>query len=114
MAFNPVDFYDFAASVYAAGSAAEAESRTIVSRAYYGAFLLARENARIPVATTAVHEVTARHYRDRHQAAIANRLDDLRVRRNDADYQLGKGCGRREAGGALHLSRRIIDDLAAL
>ena len=91
--------------------AAEREFRTIVGRAYYGAFLAARDKAKISSKSALVHEVTAKYFVDNGQSAIGNRLNALRVVRNDADYDMAKKVGRKEAEDALKYSLKILGDL---
>ena len=113
MPFRPIEFYDIASSLFKEGGEDEARARTIVSRAYYGAFLVAREEAKIRSATGSVHELTANHYINSGRSAVGNRLNALRVKRNDADYDCGKTVSRKAAGEALGLARKIIGVLGA-
>ena len=50
--------------------ASEREYRTVVGRAYYGAFLAAREKAAISSKTAAVHQKTADYYLGKNQSFI--------------------------------------------
>ncbi len=87
MSFNPVDFYRLVGWLYAQQSPHdEARARTIISRAYYGAFLEARNRAGITDKSADVHKKVHGHYSKAGRAALANRLDESRILRNDADY----------------------------
>lgn len=111
MAFNPFEFYRLAAEMLPPSDAPdEARARSCISRAYYGAFLAAREHAGIRNGTVQVHEQTIQHYVS-HLPRVGNRLKDLRNSRNQADYELGQPCPRREAGEALRLAQAIFKDL---
>jgi hypothetical protein len=112
--FNPIEFFDLASELNQRTDHSSAIARTVVGRAYYGAFLFARETAGITVATQDSHQRTADYYLGKRRTGIGNRLNDLRTKRNDADYELKKSVGRREAGEALKIAKRIIDDLKAL
>ena len=90
--------------------ASEREYRTVVGRAYYGAFLAAREKAAISSKTAAVHQKTADYYLGKNQSSIGNRLNQLRMRRTDADYDLNIQIGRNKAEEALKLSLRVLQE----
>lgn len=112
MSFDPVEFYTVAAALREACGDREAENRTVIGRAYYAAFLVARTYAGIAAMDGTVHELTSRYVSARSRVT-ANRLDDLRIRRNKADYNLSLLIGRRESGEALKLSKQIQDALTA-
>lgn len=94
--FDPSDFLSFAQSLSAA-KASEAQLRTCVGRAYYAAFLTARERPKIDAAVRALPKrirkklgyhrtvVTALRKID---SGMGNQLDDLRKLRLLADYKL--------------------------
>lgn len=112
MAIKGRDFYDFAGALYAqAKEGDEALLRSVVSRSYYGAFLEARTKAGLNVQTKEAHEKTATHFLNKGMTAVGNRLNDLRLKRNAADYDIGASCEKRDAGKALAYARNIIDEL---
>lgn len=112
MAFKGTDFYQFASDLYsAAKEEEEAKIRSIVSRAYYGAFLASRDKAGITSMSATVHAQTSQHYLNIGKSSVANRLDDLRTRRNNADYDTGIKIDKRKAGEALVYAKKILDDL---
>lgn len=91
----------------------------MISRAYYAAFLAARKKAGIKTIPRGEnsHELVATYYgiqRDRVQASIGNRLQALRIQRNDADYELGITCAPRFANTALATSEQVLLDLGYL
>jgi hypothetical protein len=109
--FDPINFFHQADKWYKEEpSNDQAHWRSIVSRGYYAAFLVAREKARI-TNTGQVHQQTADYYLSGGRSSVGNRLADLRVRRNEADYELGAAVIKRNAGEALKLSDAIIKEL---
>jgi hypothetical protein len=107
---DPVDFYHQALHWHAdASDLSSVTARSIVSRAYYAAILVARDAKHI-TATRNTHETTIEAYRrgSAQDVSIGNRLDGLRVYRTNADYDMTKPCMRREAGEALTRSRNIL------
>lgn len=112
MAFGPIDFYSLAGWLFTQKSPHdEACARAIISRAYYGAFLEARNKAGIADKSSVVHRIVHDHYfRNGHQA-LANRLDDLRIKRNDTDYDTDKVITSMDSGKALKLAKRILQDI---
>jgi len=112
MAFNPVDFYHLAGWLYAQQPPHdEARARAIVSKAYYGAFLEARNKAGITDKSLGVHKKVHDHYFYNGSLALANRLDDSRIKRNDADYDTALAITSRDSGNALKLAKRILQEL---
>lgn len=89
----------------------EARARTIISRAYYGAFLEARSRAGITDRSPGVHLKVHDHYSKAGRAALANRLDDSRIRRNDADYDTTVTLTSMDSGKALKQARKILEEL---
>jgi uncharacterized protein (UPF0332 family) len=117
-AFNPADFFALAEQLYASHKTAPGY-RTTVGRAYYAAFLSARNQAGISSREKDGHLKVIQHYRDKNPgnpkfAAIGNRLDALRIQRTDADYDCEKSVESRDAGKALSSSRNIIESLSSL
>lgn len=112
MPFNPVDFYHLVSWLYAQQSPnEEARACAIMSRAYYSAFLEARNRAGIADKTLSVHQKVHYHYSKAGQAALANRLDDSRKRRNDADYDTAVSLTSMDSGKALKQAKRILEEL---
>jgi uncharacterized protein (UPF0332 family) len=107
--FDPVDFYHLASKLHTDASD-ESALRSSVSRAYYAAFLWAREKAGVTSQGGNIHEKVINHYQLK-KKSISNRLADLRQRHNDADYNLKKRVTNRNSGEALRLSKKIMEDL---
>lgn len=114
MAFDPVDYYYLADILYKQVNKpyTEASHRATISRAYYGAFLVARKKSGITKSSGSVHQDVYNHF---HQnsitSKIANNLDSLRFKRNDADYEMDKTMTSRDSGIALKLAAQILKGL---
>ena len=119
---DPADFITLAIKL--SSSRGEAELRSAVSRAYYGAFHLARKlvedcGVRLPrkeLYAAEVHKkvrfcLSQERFSD--AAIAANRLSSLRDLRNDADYDLGtdKFSKSSNAIRAIDVARQIVDSL---
>lgn len=92
----------------------EASLRTSISRAYYGAFCLARNHlaatgVRIP--KTDVHTFVRNAHRRSGNKVIATQLRRLRRRRNDADYRdtmtVRPGHAMKAYGQAMNVVREL-------
>jgi uncharacterized protein (UPF0332 family) len=102
------------ASALAAGPT-EAECRSAISRAYYAAFHTAREfiirlRFRVPAGEQAHAYLWLRLSNTGDPAAdsIGRLLRDLRGRRNNADYDLGRPRSRANAADAMTDARDLI------
>ncbi len=116
--FNPVDLYYFASELYKQADLAnnfppEALYRSIISRAYYSAFLAARNKCQLENHGADVHRLVIDYWK-KHKAVIANRLINLKDCRTDADYNTTKSFSKKEAGEALKLALQILKDLGYL
>ena len=112
MAFNPVDYYHLAGWLYAQQNPhEEARARAIISKAYYGAFLEARNRASITDKSPGVHKKVHDYYFNAGRLALANRLDDSRIKRNDADYDTTLTITSLDSGSALKRAKRILQEL---
>lgn len=107
--FDPVDFYRFASWLYAkkADNAPTELSRVIIGRAYYAAFLAAREASKLQGSGARIHSEVIAHWLQRNKQ-LSNRLRDLKVHREQADYKLDSKPGDREAGESLRLCKNIL------
>ena len=115
MAFNPVEYYYLASWLFNQhGINDEARTRAVISKSYYGAFLEARDKAGITDKSGDVHQKVYRHYSEIGKIALANRLDTLRVKRNEADYNTILTKTSRDSGNALALSKKILGDLGVV
>ena len=112
MAFNPIDYYHLAGWLYAQQNPHdEARARAIISKAYYSAFLEARNRAGITDKSFGVHKKVHDYYFNAGRLAMANRLDESRIKRNDADYDTALTITSMDSGNALKRARKILHEL---
>ena len=107
---DAVEFYHQASAWYADGQDQRSvTARSVVSRSYYAAFLVARDHAGI-TSHSDVHKQTIEWYRNRSAKDVifGNKLDGLRILRVRADYDMNLSCLRREAGDALKRSKALL------
>lgn len=105
LVFDPESVLDVAERLSSVGD--EASDRSAISRAYYGAFLFAREVAEIKDETSRAHFKTWKHYVDSGERQVAKDLWDLRSARNMADYRTDLNVPRRICDESLKTSRRV-------
>lgn len=116
MAFSPSEFIELANALCQSPQAATSEStnRTVVSRSYYGAFLIAREHSGKAQKGPAIHQEVIDHFLNSNiMRSVGNRLSDLRRMRNEADYDLKKKTSAHDAKRSLRLARDIASELTA-
>ncbi|CAD6548619.1 hypothetical protein LMG27952_04757 [Paraburkholderia hiiakae] len=115
MACEPREFLAVARELHqGAQNTEEAKLRSAVSRAYYAAFLYARNTAGIADSTSTVHSLTRQHYLKIGEAKVASRLDSLRVSRNDADYDLALSFSKIKSNQAIDIAQRVIEHIGKL
>lgn len=88
-------------------------ARSCISRAYYAAFLEARDKAGIKSSSVSVHSETYNYYASK-KPAIKNRLVTLKEYRAKADYQLHLDVQLRDTQLSLSAAEKIIKDLDAM
>jgi hypothetical protein len=98
------------------GFSQEAAFRCAVSRAYYAAFCHARNYARDhqgfrPTGGPQDHRLVREHFRQRGQANVARRLDQLRQWRNACDYDDVVGSFVNMLTLALADAQRVLSNL---
>lgn len=114
MSFDPVDYYHFAGILYSQENEDYPESytRAAISRAYYSALLVARKHAGITNQSGSVHQdVYCYLNKNTKTRRIANNLNSLRIKRNDADYHVDKTMTSRDSGLALSYAKKILEGL---
>ena len=114
MPLDPASFYALAGGLLNSENADEAVYRTVIGRAYYAAFLFARNQAGIRTSTGAVHQITIDRYLELGKSGIANRLGQLRIARTEADYDCQATISKSQAGKNLKLARLVLVELGAL
>jgi hypothetical protein len=116
--FDPVHFYRRALLWHSRGTD-EVTFRCSASRAYYGAFLSAREKLSpaeksTPEFIKEPHKQVAECFLDRGDPTsleVGNDLKDLRRLRNKADYDLSPPFHTAQSANALGLSLNILKNL---
>lgn len=107
--FNPIKFLDLAKELISDG---EGKIRTVIGRAYYASFLIARGAVGINEKTPEVHrKVVSMLYR--RNPVIANKLHLLRRERNFADYELGITLSVNDAESAIVLAEAVINEISS-
>jgi uncharacterized protein (UPF0332 family) len=103
------DFCRLGRSLVGDASPSEAACRTAVSRAYYGAFLSARDAAAIGTTGAEVHRRTASYYIVfARKPGIGNLLNRLRRARNISDYDLTAVVSSASARHSLEQAERLL------
>jgi uncharacterized protein (UPF0332 family) len=109
---DPIAFYSQAQEWFDSGDAEiSVTARSIVSRAYYAAFLVARDKASLGEDESFEIHRRVLNYYEQHKPDLANQLFQLRRLRTDADYKMQKQCVRKQAREALERSRAILKSL---
>jgi uncharacterized protein (UPF0332 family) len=86
-------------------------ARTIVNRAYYAAFLAAREFTG-QYSRIGSHEVVIEALKNKPNCAkLGNKLDDMRTCRTAADYDLNKPLNPKCVGTVLRGSEQLLTNL---
>lgn len=111
--FDPQEFYKFASWLYEIKDQKDSEAlyRAIVGRAYYSAFLAARDRAGLTNAGAGIHRAVIEYWETKKKISVSNRLKSLKARREKADYILHAHVSMGDAGEALRLCQCILDDL---
>ncbi|MDO9013298.1 MAG: hypothetical protein Q7U84_00750 [Polynucleobacter sp.] len=113
MPIEPLDFYRFAINLYESHES-EIDSRVIIGRAYYSAFLYARDSAGLSSKGSNGHQQVINYYKnlkDPTSRYVANAIDNLRAYRQDSDYEMSKIIPLKDVGSALSTSKKILETL---
>lgn len=112
MAIKPRDLINYAKRILD-HHGCETHYRNVVGRAYYGAFLTARNKAQEMSDETfdsgGAHKKLVKFY-EGVDLSIANRLNDLRIRRMKADYKLNKKCSYYDANSSCKRAETLIEE----
>ena len=109
MSIKPQDMVNYARQMLKNNSP-ELELRNVINRAYYGAFLAARDSANITDSSGSIHKKVADHYSTR-KSRLSNNLVSLKRFRVIADYKLNKNVTNRDARNSCRKARSILADL---
>lgn len=88
----------------------EIERRNVINRAYYGAFLTARDQAGITSSAKSVHQAVVKHY-SKIDSKLSNNLDVLKRDRQIADYQPRSNVTYKDAESSCKRAKRILTSL---
>ena len=110
MSIKPEEMVDYAYGMLDPHGS-EIEWRNAVNRAYYGAFLTARNQAGIKNSGGSVHRDVADYYRQSNPG-VSNKLDNLKRLRETADYRPGDDVTYRDATSSCSRAKGILEDLA--
>jgi uncharacterized protein (UPF0332 family) len=115
MAFTAVDFYHLACELRASANGDDAKLRSAISRAYYAAFLVARDKANISSKGAEGHSGVIKHYSQKPiDSVVANWLRGLKMNREAADYDLSKVCTGITGGKSIGMARKVLEHLKAI
>jgi uncharacterized protein (UPF0332 family) len=110
MACLPTDVMKVAEALQSIPNAAnDSVPRSAISRAYYAAFLHTRNKAGITEMSGAVHQMTIDFCYNVGCNKIAQKLDNLRLERNRADYDLHRHFNQVLAGQQIKRAYDIIN-----
>ena len=111
MSIEPKDMVDYAHQMLSNDSP-ELELRNVINRAYYGAFLTARDAANITNSGGSIHkEVADYYYRQKNKSRLGNNLDLLKKLRATADYRPDKDVTPHDARKSCRTAKSILDGL---
>lgn len=107
--FNSADWYSLAKWFFDTKPALSSQClrRTIIGRAYYAAFICARDATGSKAVGQGGHENVVRALSAKNSNA-ANKLNSLRVKRQSADYVLDKDISVRDVEVSLLDSRTVL------
>jgi len=110
--FVPIEFLELAKTINTQAYNKEANARSAVSRAYYAAFLTAREAlGGKSLKGENIHKLVFDCLSNRHSLA-ADDLKSLRRLRNKADYDLSITVTAKDSALAIKIAEGIIQDLS--
>ncbi|HEX5806109.1 MAG TPA: hypothetical protein VFY31_07220 [Macromonas sp.] len=111
MAISPADFYQLAGILQRQSKGGDdAALRSCISRAYYSAFLGARDARQLSSTGRTGHKDVISHYRKVNNpayTAIANSLEDLKDLREKADYDVHLNCTTKDGTDAMTQASKV-------
>lgn len=118
MSIKPENLVQYAYEIYKANQNSvdcEIQLRTAVNRAYYGAFLMARDLAGITTSSGSVHrDVAEFYYKDKETRIVRNNLHSLKRLRGIADYRLNDKIKINDAKTSCSTALRTVKKLNSL
>lgn len=113
MSIIPKDLVGYA-EVLLKPDSCEIQCRNVIGRAYYGAFLTAREAARKSSGESfsgaSPHKQLVEYYKTKNRK-VSNMLDTLRISRVDADYKINRAFDYFCANSCCKRAKKIIKEL---
>ncbi len=113
MAIDPKDMVDYAKELLGCNNT-EIEYRNIINRAYYGAFLVARVDAKRKTGREfsggGCHKELVDYYKDIN-SKLSNNLDVIRRLRGRSDYDINENFGYSNAKDCCKRASKIISCL---
>lgn len=111
MAYSPATFYTLAQTLRRQSNGDGAQLRACISRAYYSAFLTARDHAGLSSFGEGGHWDVIKRYR-KHEILklrpIGDSLADLKELREIADYEPDTDCSLQDGDAALLLAIKVL------
>lgn len=110
MPFDPATFCDLANILRRSSNGDDARLRSSISRAYYGAFIVARDAAGVSSFGKSGHTTVIDYYAggNAQDQIISDALKRLKAMRERADYSPSSQCRPAEGDMALGLSSKVI------
>lgn len=112
MAFSPAEFYTIAGELRLKASQDGPHLRTLISRAYYGALIVARDAKQLPTKGEGGHERVINAYPN--GSMVSDNLRTLRRLREKADYEPKTNLTGNDGQVALSCARRVLQSLQAM
>lgn len=115
MAFSPASFYTLADELRLKATADGPHLRTLISRAYYGALIEARDAKRVNTTGGGGHQKVIDSYKGpQGNQLVADSLRTLRSLREKADYEPATALKSADGQIALSSCRRVLQALNKL
>lgn len=115
MSFDWKEYITLAKDLTLKSSPNQAELRTATSRIYYGAFGPCKNGKNLQlVRGSDIHEKVIKSYKESevsHEISIGNLLDNLRQRRNEADYNAFMEFDKKKVEDFLITANKILEKL---
>lgn len=113
MPIDPSEMVDYAYQMLQQDSYQELTHRNIVNRAYYGAFLTARDYSKIKSQGGSVHKEVIDYFCNRN-TYVMNNLVVLKALRQKADYEPRKDLTLKDARKSCTGAKSILDALSSI
>lgn len=113
--FDHASYLSLAQTLLQGSKGDDAQLRSALSRAYYSAFVIARDKAGISSVGKDGHKRVIDHYKfNSADTLICENLERLKALREKADYQPKAACTNNEGQSALSLCRKVLSRLGVV